>query len=158
MSDIESELHSLLAPMRRLLGAWEGEGDGLWQGGLHFRDSLLFSPDPHGRPIVQVHELAFGAGGEASHEEAGYLLPKEDGAVDLLVALPSGIAEVLTGRFEHDRLVLASVEIGHAPGARDVTATARRIEVDGDRLVVEVDIGVGGEAAAPHTRSVLHRA
>lgn len=161
MSDAGSELHRDLAPLRDFLGAWEGEGAGLWDGNFGFSDSLLLSADPYGRPIVLLHEQTFEANGRAIHAESGYLLAKAGGEVHMLVAEPSGIAEVLAGRVDAQRIELTSVEIGHAPGAKDVTATARRLVLErdagGDRLTLDTDIAVGNEPLAPHTRSVLHR-
>jgi hypothetical protein len=161
VTDAGSKLHPDLSRLRDFLGAWDGEGEGLWEGGFRFSDSLLLSADPHGRPFVLLHEQTFELGGRAIHAETGYLLARTGGELHMLVAEPSGIAEVLAGHVEGSGIELTSVEIGHAPGAKNVTATARRVLLErdesGDRLTLETDIAVGGEQLSPHTRSVLHR-
>ncbi|HLI45477.1 MAG TPA: heme-binding beta-barrel domain-containing protein [Acidimicrobiales bacterium] len=161
VTDAGSQLHPDLSPLQDYLGAWEGEGEGLWEGGFRYSDSLLLSADPHGRPIVLLHEQTFEVSGRAIHAESGYLLAKAGGEVHMLVSEPSGIAEVLAGRVTGSGIELTSVEIGHAPGAKNVTATTRRLVLDrnasGDLLTLETDIAVGGDPLAPHTRSVLHR-
>jgi hypothetical protein len=148
--------HPLLEPLSWLLGAWVGDGEGLWAGGFEFGDSLTFSSD--GRPLVEFRQATHSRDGAVSHGEVGYLLVKDGGVVEMTVAEPSGITETLSGTFTGDGLALRSVEIGHTPSSKPVTATARRFSRQGDELVVEVDIGMNGEAPARHTRSVLRRA
>lgn len=75
----------------------------------------------------------------------------------MTVSEPSGITETLAGSFEGPHAELLSVAIGRTPGARNVTATARRLSLEGDRLVLEVDVAMDGAELAPHTRSVLYR-
>lgn len=146
-------LPGLVEPIAFLLGEWEGEGRGLWDDDFRFTDRLRFACD--GRPLVAFTEETFVTDGAPSHGEAGYLLTKPGGVVHMTVAEPSGVAEILTGVGSGARLELHSLDIAFAPGARAVSSTARRLFLDGEALIVEVDIGVGGEPAAPHTRSVL---
>lgn len=154
-------MHDLLAPVAFLLGEWEGEGEGLWAGGFAFVDHVSFSTDDDGqRPLIEYRQQTYGPGGGRSHSESGYLSALGDGEYRLVVAEPSGITEALGGRLDPatDALLLLSTEIGHGPGARDVTAVARRLLLRDDTLVTEVDIAMSGEPLAGHTRSVLHRA
>ncbi|MGO9196398.1 MAG: FABP family protein [Acidimicrobiales bacterium] len=148
--------HPNLAPVAFLLGAWVGEGEGLWDGGLSFEDSLTFSSD--GRPLIEFRQTTRTPDGKPSHSECGYLLAKDAGVVHMTVAEPSGITETLSGLADENNVTLESVEIGHSPDTDDVTRTARRLYLDGDHLVLEVDIAVNGEPLAAHTRSVLRRA
>ncbi|MHB8245894.1 MAG: nitrobindin family protein [Acidimicrobiales bacterium] len=149
--------HPFLEPFSFLLGHWSGEGQGLWSDGLTFEDALTFTSD--GRPLIEFRQAARTLDDKPSHGELGYLLIREGGTLHMVVAEPSGITETLTGRADGpNRITLASVEIGHTPGTARVTSTARRLFLEGERLVVEVDIAVNGEALAPHTKSVLqHR-
>ncbi|MGO9557768.1 MAG: FABP family protein [Acidimicrobiales bacterium] len=156
MTATTPEPHPNLVPLQFLLGTWVGEGEGLWAGGFSFEDSLTFTSD--GRPLVEFREVTKSSEGKPSHSECGYLLAKDAGVVHMTVAEPSGITETLSGLVDTNNVTLESVEIGHSPGTDDVTRTARRLYLDGDQLVVEVDIAVNGEELEAHTRSVLHRA
>lgn len=140
-------------PLGFLLGEWAGEGTGLW-GGFLFEDTLTFAR--RGKPWIEFRQLTKGAG-DTSHAECGYLMVDPDGGARMTVAEPSGITEVLSGTVEGQQIALRSDVVGLAPGAKNVTATARRFSLEGDRLVVEVDVAMNDEALAPHTRSVLRR-
>lgn len=155
MTATAPEPHPNLAPLEFLLGTWVGEGDGLWAGGFPFDDSFAFSSD--GRPLVEFREDTKSGGGKPSHSECGYLLARDGGVVHMTVAEPSGITETLSGLADANNVTLESVEIGHSPGTDNVTRTARRLYLDGDQLVVEVDIALNFEELVPHTRSLLHR-
>jgi hypothetical protein len=152
-----AKLHPALEPLSWLLGSWEGTGEGLWAAGFSFTDVVSLVPDEYGRPLVAYHQRTYLPDGHPSHGEMGYLVVQGSGGVQMTVAEPSGITETLSGRSAGSSLDLASAEIGHAPESRNVTATARRMRLDGDRLVIEVDVAMNGEPLATHTRSVLAR-
>jgi hypothetical protein len=154
-----SSSHPFVEPVGFLLGEWAGSGEGLWSPGFSFSDHVVFTGDDEGgRPIVEMRQVTTGADGAPSHSEVGFLMCRPDGAVFATVAQPSGITEALAGRVSApERLELSSVEIGHAPETDPVTATARRLYLEDGSLVLEVDISVGNEGLAPHTRSVLRR-
>ncbi|MHB1986410.1 MAG: heme-binding beta-barrel domain-containing protein [Acidimicrobiales bacterium] len=155
MSASALDRHLLLEPLSFLLGAWRGKCEALWTDGLFFEDSFTFSHD--GRPLIEFRQVTHGPGGAPAHGECGYLLAKDGGTVHMTIAEPSGITEVLRGQADSNALTLESVEIGHAPGTTEVSRTTRRYFLDEERLIAEVDISVGDEALAPHTRSVLRR-
>ncbi len=148
-------VHALVEPVTFLLGEWEGSGEGLWPGGFSFTDHLRFTTD--GRPLVEYRQTTATADGTPSHGEVGYLLLKPGGTVHMTVAQPSGITETLEGHVRGGVLSLRSVEIGHTPGAKAVTASERRISLGDGVLVAELAIAMNGEPLAPHTRSQLRR-
>jgi hypothetical protein len=150
-----TELHPLLAPLAFLIGDWVGEGSGLFSDGFAFEDALTFEADE--RPVIGFQEWTRSFDGTPSHSECGYIIAKEDGVVHMTVAGPAGITETLTGHIENGRASLRSVGVGHAPGSKNVTATARRLYSEGDDLVTEVYISLDDDPPSPHTRSVLHR-
>ncbi len=138
-----------------LLGEWEGEGEGLW-GGFSFKDRLSFAH--RGKAWIEYHQLTRTLEGATSHAESGYLSLGEDGTVSMTIAAPTGITEVLTGSLTTEGIVLGSTEIGQAPTALNVTATARRLILRDETLLVELDIAMNDEALTGHTRSILKRA
>jgi hypothetical protein len=148
-------VHELLQPIAFLLGEWMGEGHGLWAGGFSFTDSMRFSHD--GRPVMLYEQQTVGPDGLASHGELGYFVAQDSGDIHVTLAEPSGITEVLVGKPTEAGLVLESVEIGHTPTTDNVTACWRRLRLEGDALVAEIQMAVNDEPLAPHTRSVLQR-
>jgi hypothetical protein len=145
----------LLQPIGFLLGEWKGEGQGLWAGGFSFGDSMRFSHD--GRPVMKYEQQTVGPDGVASHAELGFFVAQDNGDIHVTLAEPSGITEVLVGKPTGTSLVLAAVEIGHTPTTDNVTACGRRLRLEGDSLVAEIQMAVNDEPLVPHTRSVLHR-
>lgn len=139
-----------------LLGGWEGAGEGLWRSGFRFHDHICF--EHHGRPWVEYHQLTRLPDGTTSHGESGYLLPAEDGTVQMVVAQPSGLTETLFGGpIGENDLSLSSAAVGRATGALPVTATSRRFRLENGELVVEVGVAMNYEPLNPHTHSVLNR-
>lgn len=152
----EPILHELLQPIAFLVGDWKGDGSGLWPGGFAFVDSMAFAHD--GRPVLQYRQQTQAKSGPPSHGEAGYFTGQPDGQFHVTISEPSGITEVLVGQVEEGELRLRSTMIGRAPDTDNVSGVSRRLRLEGDSLVVEVDISVNNEPLAPHTRSVLRRA
>lgn len=101
-------------------------------------------------------------GGAPLHAEAGYLRAVGDGAVELVVAQPSGIVEVHTGTAAStpDGLVLEldSVRVETTPAAKPVTAVRRRLAVAGSKMVSELWMAAMGETdLVHHLRSELSK-
>lgn len=155
MTGSDHGVHPLVRPIAFLLGEWEGEGKGLWDDSFRFADRLAFSSD--GRPLVRFLEETIGPGAVPSHGESGYLLAKDNGVIHMTVAEPSGVTEALTGTASGERIELFSTAIALTPSTPQVSATSRRLYLDGGHLIVEIDIGLRGEAPRAHTRSVLQR-
>ncbi len=155
MTEDPPELHELLGPLAFLIGEWHGSGEGLWAGGFSFTDAVRFSHD--GRPLLRYDQVTVGPDGRPSHAETGFFAVQSSGDVHVTLAQPTGITEVLVGHPEAGVLRLDSVEIGHTPTTDNVTGCRRRLRLEGESLVTEVDIAVNDAAFSPHTRSVLQR-
>ena len=149
-----------------LLGRWEGTGAGDFPtiDAFRYREELTFERRA-GEDSIHYEQRTWrvsdGADdGDPSHWESGFLLVREDGAIDLLNAQASGRVEVLRGKLEPrdggGRLELASVV--HANDARMV-ATQRVLEWAAGELSYEVRMTTDRVAAgALHLRCHLSRA
>ena len=151
-------LHPLVAPVGFLLGAWEGQGRGLWTS-----DSAFFylehSEFTHnGGPFIAYRQRTSTVDGSRPlHGESGYLRPGADHSIEMVVAQPTGIVEALTGSFADGRCDLLSSVVSRAPTAINVTAVARTFQVDGSVLTYRLDLAMNDEALAPHLEARLER-
>jgi hypothetical protein len=96
------------------------------------------------------------------HGESGFLRGPVDGRVELIIAQPTGFAEVatLTVTEEDATLVLdgARAALQRTPGAKDVQDVRRRFRLDGDTLHYDLWMTYAGHEDEHHLRAVLHRA
>lgn len=154
----------MCGPLEPLLGTWRGSGSGGYPTieDFSYTEELIFGHV--GKPFVAMTQRSrHAADGEPLHAEAGYLRALGDvGAVELVVAQPSGIVEVHTGTVASapDGLVLElnSVRVATTPAAKPVTAVCRRLEVSGPKMVSELWMAAMGETdLVHHLRSELSK-
>ena len=95
--------------------------------------------------------------GRPLHAETGYWRCGPDGAVELVIAHPTGHVEVAQGTIAGPGTVidLRSTVVAGTASAKAVTELRRRFVVDGDRLRYELDMAAVGVALAPHLRGEL---
>jgi hypothetical protein len=152
-------IHPEVAHLVFLLGTWRGESRGKWDPSAEvvFSEETLFSHV--GKPWLAYRQQTWNPQGVASHGESGYLIARgEEGAVDWMIAQPSGVVEVQVGSVRDGRIVVRSHAIGRAPTARNVTAVSRTMSVEGDTLRYELRISINDEPPALHIEGRLHRA
>ncbi|NND84241.1 MAG: FABP family protein [Acidimicrobiia bacterium] len=141
-----------------LLGTWRGEGRGEYPTieDFTYTEEVVFGSIP-GKPFVTYLQRTKGADGAPLHTESGYVRSPAEGVVELVVAQPTGITEVLSGTLDGQHLDLTSTEVGVAPTAVEVNETARRIWVEGDTLRYALDMEAVGQPMAIHLEATLHR-
>ena len=149
------ELHRLCEPLAPLLGTWRGAGDGGYPtiDDFSYNEELVFTHV--GKPFLAMMQRTHDSvTSQPLHAETGYLRALEDGAVELVLAQPSGVVEVDVGSVEvvGDRLVidLRSVQVALTPTAKPVTAVRRRLAVSGPTLTSELWMAASGETALTH--------
>ncbi len=120
--EIDSRIDPQLLGLAWMIGHWEGTGNGRRLGGDDFECSVtvdfaenggnylhyimqLFDTDDQGRP---VRSLGL---------ETGFWRPKADGAVEVLISQPEGVAEIYVGQIEGAKIELTTDLV-----ARTVTA------------------------------------
>ena len=159
-----AELHPRCEPLAPLLGTWRGRGQGSYPtiDDFDYAEELVFGHV--GKPFLSmVQRSRDPSTGEPLHAEAGYLRALPGGAVELVVAQPSGIVEVDLGSAtrtpEGVVIELASAGVGLTRSAKSVTAVRRRLCVTGATLVSELWMAAVGETELiHHVRSELARA
>lgn len=141
-----------------LLGVWEGEGRGLWSSDPVFRYRERVEFTEQGGPFIAYRQSTSTLEGDRKlHAEAGYLRPGPDQSLEMVLAQPTGLVEVHTGRVTGQRIALRSVSVGRSPRAVAVTDVARVIEVTGPVLAYHLDLAMNGEPLAAHLEARLHR-
>jgi hypothetical protein len=89
------------------------------------------------------------------HSEAGYVRPVADGLVELVLAQPSGITEILAGTLSGYRIDLTSTQVGVSPTAKPVAAVKRVMWVEDTTLGYQLDMAAAGQDMSIHLRAEL---
>jgi hypothetical protein len=155
----EPALHPDVAPLAFLLGTWVGEGQGSYP---------TIKPFGYGEEVKVWHVgkpfLAYGQrtwaldDGRPLHAETGFWRPHAGGAVELVLAHPTGVVEVEEGTVDGQRIELSTTTIGLASTAKEVTALARHFEVDEHVLIYTVAMAAVGQPLQHHLQARLERA
>jgi hypothetical protein len=156
------DLHPDLGALAPLLGAWAGRGRGEYPTiePFEYLEEVVFSHV--GKPfLIYGQKTKAAADGKPLHAETGYLRVPQPGQVELVLAHPSGITEIEVGNYSAAEdvieLELTASHIGLTPTAKEVTALARRLRLNGDELSYSVQMGAVGQPTQNHLTAVLHR-
>ena len=153
-----ANLHPACAPLAFLLGKWQGAGTGVYPTVEDFSYAEEVSFSHMGKPFVAYVQKTNDAGsGLPLHSEAGFLRPQPDGRVELVLAQPSGVAEVLEGTVEGRHIQLASTAVLGTDTAKPVTATERCLWVEGEVLHSSVAVEAMGLELQHHVVSEMYR-
>lgn len=138
--DVSDELLSVLP----LLGEWHGEGQAAGAAGDHrFGQWIRFSHD--GRGFLGYESRTWqltddGALVGASTRESGFLRPRGQDDVELLVASPDGLVEIYVGRARTTTSwELTSDVLARTPDAPDVSRAVRLYGIVDGALLYAID-------------------
>jgi THAP4-like, heme-binding beta-barrel domain len=151
-------LHPDVAALAMLLGEWSGEGHGRWGEGAPFayREEVFFRHN--GKPFLAYGQRTAALDdGRPLHAETGYWRVATGGAIEVVMAHPTGFAEIELGVVEGGRVRLATVSVERTPTAKTVTRLERDIEVDGDILHYVIRMATDGGDARWHLEATLRR-
>lgn len=159
---IPDDLHADLMPMAWLLGTWHGSGKGDYPtiDEFGYDQEVIFAHD--GRPFMHYFSRTWITDDEGERVrpgalETGFLRPGTDGAIELLLAHPTGFAEVWYGQIEGARITLATDLVARTSTAKEYTAGQRMYGlVDGD-LMYAIDMAAEGQEMQSHLWGQLKR-
>jgi hypothetical protein len=140
----------------RLPGVWRGDGEGHYPTieTFGYREELAFTRLVD-KPIMSyVQRTWHHDDGRPLHAECGYLRFGGD-RVELLIAQPTGFAEVHHGRDDGDVIDFGITAFGRSATALPVQTMRRRWAHDGAHLVVELWMSYGDVVDGHHLRAVL---
>ncbi len=159
VAGVNPTLHADIAPIAALLGTWRGTGAGSYPTieSFEYREEVTFGHV--GKPFLAYGQRTRHAVTDLPlHAETGYWrLPGPD-RVELVIAHPTGIVEVLVGSFDGTAFDLRTDSVTGTPTAKSVTEVHRRVELDGDELRYEVAMAAVGQPLTHHLAATLHRA
>jgi hypothetical protein len=155
-------LHPSLQPLAGLLGTWVGEGRGSYPTVDEFAYTEQVTVSHVGKPFLAYAQRTWSTDdGRPLHAETGYWRCGPGGALELVVAHPTGHLEMALGAVgaeEPSVIELKSSTVAGTPTAKDVLEVHRRITVDGDRWRYELDMAAVGQPLGAHLRGELVRA
>lgn len=160
-------LHPEVAHLSFLLGTWTGTGAGEYPTieSFTFTEETVFGHV--GKPFLTFVQRTRDADGAPLHTEAGYLrpvgTPDADGAarLEFVITMPSGIVESLEGTVNPTAVggdvELASATVLCTATAKQVDATRRHYEIDGDTLRWRFAMAAMGQPMTHHLSGELTR-
>jgi hypothetical protein len=152
------DLHPDLAPLAFLVGRWTGRGEGSYPtiAPFAYHEEIAFGHV--GKPFLSyVQRTRHATTGVPLHSESGYLRSVGDGKVELVIAQPSGIVEVHSGRVEDARIDLASLVVATTPSAKPVEAVRRVIELLDEELHTHLWMAAVGQPLQLHLSASFQR-
>jgi hypothetical protein len=157
-----ADLHPDIAVLAPLLGVWAGQGAGEYPTIEPFAYLEEVSFGHVGKPFLSYTQRTKAVDdGRPMHAEVGYLRAPAPGRIELVLAHPTGVAEIAEGTLSVEqgliKIELEATNIGRTGSAKEVTALGRSIRVDGDELTYTLRMGAVGQPLQDHLTATLHR-
>lgn len=160
--EIPSDLHPDLMPVAWLLGTWHGNGRGEYPTiePFGFEQDVVYAHD--GRPFLHYFSQTWVTDDEGERIrpgaiETGFLRPAGEGKVELVLAHPTGYAEIWYGDVDGARLTLATDVVARTVTAKEYTAGQRMYGLVEGALMYAYDMAAEGQPMQSHLWGKLAR-
>ena len=155
---MEPPLHPDLEPLAFLLGTWRGEGIGGYPTMESFRYGEEVTFRHNGKPFLAYEQRTWALDdGRPLHAEAGYWRPAPDGGVEVVMAHPTGVAEIYYGSVTGKRIEIATDVVTRTKTAKEVNALKRLFGLVDGKLLYALDMAAVGHDLQAHLSATLER-
>ena len=149
------EPHPDLAPLRFLLGRWEGVGVGGYETieSFQFGQEIVFSHNGKPYLIYTSRSWALDATGMPSRPlamESGFWRPQPGNKVEVMLAHPTGITEIYLGEVTGTKVEMTTDLVARTESAKEVRAGHRLYGMAGADLAWAYDMAAVGKPMQPH--------
>ena len=155
---MEPAMHPALEPVQFLLGTWSGSGTGAYPtiDDFAYREEVTFSHN--GRPTLAYSQKTWTPDeGSPMHSEVGFWRPQRDGRMEVVLAHPFGVTEILEGHLTGRTIDLKSTTLSSTSSAKTIGAVTRRYTCTGETLSYEIEMAAAGQPLQYHLRAELQR-
>lgn len=155
---IREDLPPILRSVAFLIGVWEGDGQGEYPTIQPFTYRQRITIEPvEGKPYLVHESRTWNADtGAAMAMELGFWRPQEDGTVEFVLAMPTGIVEVYYGVITARSVQLATDAVVRTASAKEVTAGRRLYGIAPDEdLAYVIEMAAVGQPMQPHLSGKL---
>ena len=156
------DLHPALLGLLPFVGVWRGVGKGGYPTieDYTYGQEIRFSHD--GRPFLAYESRTWiidadGKPVRPGAREVGWWRPQPDDSVEVLLAHPTGVAEVYVGKVEGLKVELSTDLVARTATAKEVTANHRLYGIVEGALLYAVDMAAVGHGLTPHLSAKLDR-
>jgi hypothetical protein len=144
-----------------LLGTWRGRGSGEYPTIEDFEYVEEVTFGHVGKPFLTYRQQTRDAVDDRPlHAEVGYWRPVGADRVEVVLAHPTGIGEILEGSVHTGTTTvfdLHTTSVSLSATAKDVTELHRRFELTGDTLRYTLAMAAVGHPLTHHLTAELHR-
>lgn len=162
--EIRADMPPQLVPLAWLLGTWRGVGVGGYPDVPEFRfgQEVTFA-ELAGKPFVHHHSRSWLLDDEGNQvrplaQETGYWRPEADGALELVLAHPTGFVEIWLGEVDGAKIELRTDLVARTDTAKEYTAGHRLYGLVDGQLLWAFDMAAMGHPLQPHLSATLTRA
>jgi len=155
-------LHPSLAPLRFLIGRWEGAGVVGYPTteSAQFGQEISFSHNGKPYLIYASRTWLLDSGGRIGRPlamETGFWRPREDGQLEVVLAHASGFTEIYLGQVTGTKIEMATDAVVRTATAKEVTAGRRLYGLIGADLGYAYDMAAVGQPLQSHLSAQLKR-
>jgi len=154
--------HPDIAPLSFLLGRWEGAGVGGYPTIDNFRFGQEISFSHNGKPYLIYASRSWLLDDDGNlvrplATETGYWRPQPGGQLEVVLAHPTGIAEIYLGEITGTKIELRTDIVARTATAKEVTAGQRLYGLIGADLGWAFDMAAMDQPLQPHLSAQLKR-